>query len=279
MASETTFIHLTDLHVGRPDVADPHLYSDTSATLSRILEMVNAITPRPSFIVASGDLTNRGDKESYEHLKQLMAATDLPVLYALGNHDSRPGFYQGMLGQAENLEAPYFGDQVIDGIHIITLDSSTPGQVGGTIEPEQFAWLKQVLDTHADLPKLIISHHPPALGEEADWAHWRTIVFPQTQQLAEMLKDYNVIGILSGHIHHDRVSVWHGIPVVVGMGQHAATDILDTERLRMVSGSSFAIGTVRKSGLTVAFVPLPSDRSELHTVPLVQMRKRIDEMA
>ena len=38
MRQDTTFIHLTDLHVGNPDVADSHLFSDTSQTLSTILE-------------------------------------------------------------------------------------------------------------------------------------------------------------------------------------------------------------------------------------------------
>ena len=48
---------------------------------------------------------------------------------------------------------------------------------------------------------------------------------------------------------------------------------------RMVSGASFGICTLRRSGLTVAFVPLPADRATLHTVSLAQMRQRIDEMA
>lgn len=279
MSGETTFIHLTDLHVGEPSVEDSHLYSDTSGTLSGILAMVNAIERRPAFMIASGDLTNRGDAASYRHLKALMAATDLPVLYGLGNHDTRTGFYAGMLDRSDDPEAPYFHDKVIGGIHIITLDSSTPGQVGGTIEPEQFAWLEEAIGTHPQLPKLIVVHHAPALGDAPDWAHWRTIEFSQSQRLAEILKGRNVIGILSGHIHHDRVSNWWGIPVIVGTGLHAATDILDTEHLRMVSGASFGLCTLRRSGLTVAFVPLPSDRTTLHTVPLTQMRKRIDEMA
>ncbi len=42
----------------------------------------------------------------------------------------------------------------------------------------------------------------------------------------------------------------------------------------MVRGASFAIGTIRKSGLTVAFVPLPTDRAELNVYPLELLRQR-----
>ncbi len=273
MSREITFVHLTDLHIGDPST-DDHLFSDTRETLKQVLALVATIEPRPSFIVASGDLANRGDAESYAVLKGIMAATDLPVVYAIGNHDTREGFYAGMGVESERPDAPYFHDRVIDGIHILTLDSSTPGFIGGTIEPEQFDWLARVLDTHPHLPKLVVTHHPPALGEGADAAHWRHIAYEQSVRLGEMLKGRNIIGILSGHIHHDRVSAWNGIPVVVGMGQHAATDILRSDVLRMVRGSSFAIGTIRKSGLSVAFVPLPTDRAELNVYPLQMLLDR-----
>ncbi|MDL2398293.1 metallophosphoesterase family protein [Rhizobium mayense] len=272
MSRETTFIHLTDLHVGTPD--DDHLYSDTTETLRQILALVATVTPKPEFVVASGDLTNRGDAESFRRLQEIMADIDVPVIYALGNHDTRAGFYDGMEIAAESPDAPYDHDRVVAGIHIVTIDSSTPGLIGGTIDPTQFEWLERTLDTHPDLPKLIVVHHPPALGEEPDLTHWRTIHFPQSQRLAEVLKGRNIIGILSGHIHHDRVSVWHGIPVVVGMGHHAATDILRKDVLRMVRGASFGIGTIRPSGLTMAFVPLPSDRAELNVYPLKMLMER-----
>ncbi|MDE1997210.1 MAG: phosphodiesterase, partial [Rhizobiaceae bacterium] len=91
----------------------------------------------------------------------------------------------------------------------------------------------------------------------------------------------NVVGILSGHIHFDRVSQWYGIPIVVGVGQHAATDVLYLpEGLRMVSGASFAIGTLRPSGLSVSFVPQPSERRELHSFTFAEMAhlvKRYEE--
>ena len=273
---ETSFIHITDLHVGNPAIADDHLFSDTSATLGTMLELIASMDQPPKFIIASGDLSNRGYADSYRHLKAIMAATDLPVVYAIGNHDTRAGFYEGMLGRTTDLEAPYYYDQVIEGVHIITLDTTTPGQIGGSIEPEQFAWLKIALERHGDLPKLIVAHHAPALGDAPPWDHWRTIEFTQSQQLAALLKGCNVLGILSGHIHHDRFSVWHGIPVIVGMGQHAATDILTTDVLRMVEGASFGIGTIRSSGLTMALVPLPQTRRELNRYDLKLLRQKQD---
>ncbi|UXN71846.1 metallophosphoesterase [Devosia neptuniae] len=271
---ETSFIHITDLHVGNPAVADDHLFSDTAATLTRVLELIGSMDQAPKFIIASGDLTNRGDADSYRQLRSIMSATDLPVVYALGNHDTRPGFYQGMLDRNVDLDMPYDHEQVIGGVHVITLDTSTPGQIGGSIEPEQFAWLEAALAANPDLPKLIVAHHAPALGDTPPWDHWRTIEFNQSQKLAELLKGRNVLGILSGHIHHDRFSVWHGIPVIVGMGQHAATDILTSDVLRMVEGASFGIGTIRRSGLTMALVPLPQTRAELNRYDLKLLRQK-----
>ncbi len=273
MAREVTFVHLTDIHIGDRAV-DDHLFSDTRETLAKVLALVGTIEPKPSFIVASGDLANRGDAESYAILKRMLEAAGLPVVYALGNHDTREGFYAGMEIATDDPAAPYDHDAVIDGIHVVTIDSSTPGYIGGTIDDAQFRWLAGVLDTHAELPKLIVCHHPPALGTGADAAHWRHVAYEHSVRLADLLSGRNVLGILSGHIHHDRVSSWNGIPVVVGMGLHAATDILRTDVLRMVRGSSFAIGTIRPSGLSMAFVPLPTDRAELNVYPLDLMRAR-----
>lgn len=269
---DVTFIHLTDTHVGTAD--DTHLHSDTAATLQQVIDRIATITPRPAFVVASGDLTNRGDAGSFRRLRAMLDGLDLPVVYALGNHDTRPGFYEGFGIATSDPQAPYDHDMVLAGLHIITLDTSEPGAIGGTITPDQFDWLAGALDRHADLPKLIVAHHPPALGEVADVTHWRTIHFPQSQRLAAMLKGRPVLAILSGHIHHDRVSIWHGIPVFVGTGLHAATDILVTDRLSMVRGASFGLATVRPSGITLATIPLPSDRAELASYPYALLLER-----
>ncbi|CAH1673594.1 metallophosphoesterase [Chelatococcus asaccharovorans] len=267
MSGLLTFVHLTDLHVGDPAVQDDHLYSDTSATLAAILAEVKSLVPQPRFIVASGDLTNRGDIDSYEQLKRLIAAAELemPVLFALGNHDRRDGFYPAMLGRTDHANAPYDHAQVIDGIHVIVLDSSVPNKVGGGFEPGQLDWLKAELDTHAELPKLLVMHHAPSLDADPSM-EWESLSIADTEALRQAVAGKPVIGILSGHIHFDRVSSWYGIPVVVGIGQHAATDVTWLhEGLRMLSGASYAIGTLRPSGLSITFAPQPAERKELHS--------------
>lgn len=274
--ADPTFVHLTDLHFGEPD--DPHLHSDTEATMDQILSNIAKIEPRPDFAIASGDLTNAGDAQSYRKLARALDGIGMPVVYAIGNHDTRAGFREGMLGEAPGSDAPYDHDQVLAGIHVITLDSTVPGAIGGAIEPAQFDWLETRLADHADLPKLLVIHHPPMLGETQDPDFWRGIRFEDSLRLAEILKGRDDIkGILSGHIHHDRFSVWHGIPVIVGLGQHAATDILVTDRLRMVQGAGFGIGRLRPSGLTMALVPLPSDRAELNSYPLSMLRAHVEQ--
>lgn len=278
MSEPITFIHLTDLHVGNPAVQDDHLYSDTSATLVRILAEIKLLQPQPKFIVASGDLTNRGDADSYEQLKRLMvdAGLEVPVLYALGNHDRRDGFYPTMLGRTDAGNAPYDHAEVIAGIHVIVLDSSVPGKVGGAFEAGQLDWLKAELDKRAELPKLLVMHHAPALDLDNPTMEWESLSFADTEDLRRVVAGKNVVGVLSGHIHFDRVSHWHGIPVVVGIGQHAATDVLWLhEGLRMLSGASFAICTLRPSGLSITFAPQPSERRELHSFTFAGMAEML----
>ncbi|MCW0981467.1 metallophosphoesterase [Agrobacterium sp. BT-220-3] len=266
MSERVNFVHLTDLHIGNPQVQDDDLYSDTSATLSATLSQIKALMPPPEFIVVSGDLTNRGDAGSYEELKRLMAEAelDVPVLFALGNHDRRDGFYPVMLGRHEDLDEPYDHAEVVAGIHIIVMDTSVPGKVGGAFEPGQIEWLEEELENHPDLPKLLVMHHAPALDFDRADAEWESLSFVDTEALDEVLFEYDVMGILAGHIHYDRMAHWQGIPVVVGIGQHFATDPLWLhEGVRMLSGASFIIGTLRDTGLSVTFAPQPSDRREL----------------
>jgi 3',5'-cyclic AMP phosphodiesterase CpdA len=266
MTDGITFIQITDLHIGHAVHPDPSLRIDSSANLELALETLAKVQPKPKFIIVSGDLVDRGDVESYQWLKRRLDKLEMPVFYALGNHDDRDGFYRGVLGRARGGTEPYFYGTAVEGIHLLVLDSSTPESLSGTIEPEQFAWLEEELERHPELPKLIVSHHPPAIASAPEFLPWRRIAFAQSQRLGDLLSGRNVLGILSGHIHYDSVSIWNGIPVFVSTGLHNAMDVLFPEGTRIVRGASFCLGSLNPSGLTIAFCPLPSDRTELRLI-------------
>ncbi|RST87141.1 phosphodiesterase [Aquibium carbonis] len=269
MPKSPTFIHLTDLHAHCEGKVDG---IDTIGNLDAALAMIAAIDPAPDFVVVSGDLTDKGDASSYRAVRERLDTLHMPVLCALGNHDARPGFYQGMLDRTSDLDAPYFHDRVFDGVHVIVLDTSVPGKVSGALGDDQFAFLGAALQRHPELPRIVVMHHGPRIVTESPFA-WESLNEAETERLRRALAGHRVAGIITGHIHHDGVSSWHGIPVVVGNGLHDFIDPTYRKGLKIHTGASFGQCTLRDTGLSVAFVPLPSDRRHLVTLDAEKVRR------
>ncbi|MFN3937720.1 MAG: metallophosphoesterase family protein [Gemmobacter sp.] len=264
----TRFVHLTDLHLqpeGAPDATTSH---DTGAVLAEAVARIGAMDPAPDFVVVSGDLTNHGDEPSYRRLAAALAPLRMPVLLGLGNHDRRAGFHAVM--GAGSSEAPLHHAAVHGGLHVIVLDSSVPGRVGGAICDAQFAWLADELEAHPALPKLIAVHHPPRIDPAS--LPWVSLDDTSTARLGQMLADRKVAAVLSGHIHIDSTTIWNGVPLVVSTGLHSTVDITCREDLRMVEGAGFNLCTWRPSGLGVAAVPLRPERREIRTIDHGRLR-------
>lgn len=267
MTEPVHFLHLTDLHLSHPGLADPHLLTDTAAMLDRVLDQIAGIVPPPAFMIVSGDLTNSGAPESYRMLAEKMRGVAMPVLYALGNHDSREHFHAVIGGRETDLAAPLDYDRVIAGVHVIVLDTLIPGRVGGTLGEAQIAFLEGALGRQQGLAKIVVMHHPPALEPNAPLA-WETLDWPATGRLSRVLQGRrDVAAILCGHIHVARVAHWHGIPVLTGVGLHNSFDPLYSGGLRAIEGAGFSLCTLRPSGLTATVVSLPSEARELRILP------------
>ncbi|MGA1723481.1 MAG: metallophosphoesterase family protein, partial [Ilumatobacteraceae bacterium] len=72
-------------------ISDPHIYAhgqlmegrvDTARGLTVALEQARRFAP--DLIILSGDLVNDADPAQYEHLADLLAGTELPLLLVAG---------------------------------------------------------------------------------------------------------------------------------------------------------------------------------------------------
>jgi len=244
----TRFLHITDLHV---TASDP----DTSARLADLLARAALLTPKPAFIVASGDLTDNGDQASYEQIATCFSASDIPVLMTLGNHDARGPWHTVFPGHPAAPDGPVDFDQVIAGIHVVLLDSSVPGKTSGAFDADQIKGAEERLSRHPDLPKIVVTHHPPLLEVIADF-HWASLDQSSTDQLAALLKPYDIAALLVGHIHMNRTALWHHVPVLVNVGLQASIDASRRDVLSIVEGTGFTICDLLPSGIQCTHVPL-----------------------
>ncbi len=258
----TRFVHLTDIHLSDPQVEDPDLSSDTTARLDLVIGLIGAMDPAPDFVAVSGDLTNRGDPESYALLAQALTGFEVPLVMALGNHDDRAAFRAEFGPDCASPDAPFFHHLRLGDVHVIALDSLIPGRIGGAIDPAQFDMLASALAEHPDCRKLILCHHPPHSPRPGTLA-WESLSPEDTDRLGDVLSGHDVAAVLCGHVHADRVLHWRGMPVVISTGLHNSISALETHDTVFDDGAGFAICDVFATGLDVTFVPVAPERKVL----------------
>lgn len=207
-------LHLSDTHL--LDGADP-LYGavDSEARLRQIFAEVAASHARPDALVFTGDLADKGELGAYTKLRAIVepvaAALGAQVIWAMGNHDDRALFRSELLGQEPSTD-PVDRTYDVDGLRIITLDSTVPGHHYGEISGRQLEWLAGELSVPAPHGTLLALHHPPVpcVRDLAVLVELR-----DQPQLAEVLRDSDVRSILAGHLHYSTTAMFAGIPVSV----------------------------------------------------------------
>lgn len=205
--------HISDTHFlggGRP------LYGtvDTDRTLLRALDQLERSGRVPEAIVITGDLTDLGEPDAYTRLRGILepAAERLgaQLIWVMGNHDERPAYSAGLF-DAES-EAPQDRVYDVNGLRIVSLDTTVPGYHHGELTDGQLAWLADVLATPAPDGTLIAVHHPPLPSPVEIMA---ILELAEQHRLADVVRGTDVRGILGGHLHYSTTGVFAGIPVSV----------------------------------------------------------------
>ena len=268
------FLHLTDIHLVHPDLDDPNVHTDTIANLGKMVEIIQAMDPAPDFVVLSGDLTNQGDVASYELLRDTLAPLAMPLLFTLGNHDDRRAFHQVFPEVCPDSppDAPLCHVSRIGALQVVTLDSLIPGQTSGGLDARQFDFLQETLASNPDQPTLLVVHHPPFMAGQAAY-RWESMTPQDSEKLAGILASHNIVGMLCGHVHHNKVVQWHGIPVIVNNGLHNLIDVTVSDALAIKDCTGFGLCKYHDYGLSVTFLPLTPDQPITKSLPKAIVEK------
>ena len=265
-APERILLHLSDTHLR--DAATPRLF-DTVDGAERLAQTIAAIESSgilPDAIVVTGDLADLGEPGAYVALRALVepfaARLGARVLWVMGNHDDRGAFRAGLLGEASD---PLPVDRVdeLDGLRVITLDTSVPGHHHGEISDAQLEWLADVLATPAPLGTIVAMHHPPVPSVLPLAA---SVELRDQRRLADVLRGTDVRGIIAGHLHYSTFATFGGIPVSVASATCYAPDLtLPVGGTRPQDGAqAFNIVHVYDDTVVHSVVPVDAPRALEH---------------
>lgn len=201
-------LHLSDPHYAS-NITDPELKDvllaqiPLSEKLDRIVNQEDLSTV--DFVIVTGDLVHEGELSDYINVKKLLEEKfeDLPIYYTLGNHDKKELFYSGI--QQESKKGNYDDDFIINGMHIIILDSSKAQSHKGLFTDEQLDKLKDTLALN-DLPKMLFMHHPIFGGE-----YFSGFTMEEGDSVLKILKGHPILGVFTGHTHSPAINVSQGI--------------------------------------------------------------------
>jgi Icc protein len=207
-------LHFSDTHFVGPDAL---LYSkvDAQGHLAEILAELHASGARPEAIIFTGDLADKGDPKAYEKLRAMVepaaAAMGAEVIWVMGNHDNRAAFRASLLDQLPSMK-PIDRVYDVNGLRIITLDSTVPGSHYGEVTPAQLDWLAEELSSPAPHGTILAMHHPP-VPSVLDLAVM--VELRDQASLAEVIQGSDVRSIIAGHLHYSSTAMFAGVPVSV----------------------------------------------------------------
>ncbi len=217
-------LHISDTHLL---AGTKRLYDrvDGAAHLAELFAGVEASGGRPEAIIFTGDLADKGEPGAYRRLREIVdpAAERLGarVIWVMGNHDERAAFRVGLLDAPPATE-PVDNVTEVNGLRVITLDTTVPGHHYGEISDEQLQWLAGVLAVPAPDGSILAMHHPPMPSVLRLAA---SVELRGQARLAAVVRGTDVRSILGGHLHYSTTSTFAGIPVSVASASCYTQDL------------------------------------------------------
>jgi Icc protein len=245
--------HLSDTHFlgDKVDGGGRLLYDvvDTDSTVHRAMAKLEQSGLAIDALVFTGDIADLGEPDAYRRVRDIVEASaermGATLIWVMGNHDERAAFRAELLRSEPNRNDDHHApvDSVIDvnGLRVISLDTSVPGYHHGEVTGDQLTWLREVLSTPAEHGSLLALHHPPVPTP----LPLMTILELRDQAaLAGVLAGSDVRAILGGHLHYATTGLFAGIPVSVAAATCYTIDAAAPPRLLTGVGGGQSINLV-----------------------------------
>jgi 3',5'-cyclic AMP phosphodiesterase CpdA len=191
------FVQISDTHIGFNKDANP----DVNGTLTRSIDLVNAMPQQPALIIHTGDITHLSKPAEFDTAQQLLSRLRVTELHTVpGEHDTSDATvteYFNRFGQASNNKGYYSFDHA--GVHFVALINVLQFKAGGlgTLGAEQLAWVANDLKGRSASTPIVVFAHMPLWTVYEAWG-WGT---SDADQLMEQLRRFGSVTVLNGHIH------------------------------------------------------------------------------
>lgn len=190
-------LHLSDLHFGRPFLAE---VAESALTQSHELD--------PDVVVVSGDLTQRARAEQFRQAAAYLDRFDAPVVVTSGNHDVPfYRFWERFLTPHHNYRR-FIRDELntvteVAGMAIVALNSSRRLTLtNGRIRRWQLDFAARSFAAAGEATiRIVVTHHhlaPPPDFEGGD-------VMPKARRALRRFTELDVDLVLAGHMHRSYI--------------------------------------------------------------------------
>ncbi len=191
-----SFALLSDLHIC-------DTLPQNNEDLQRAIDEINQ-RPDLAFVLVSGDLTHNGDTKSLQLTKELLGNLNVPYYVVPGNHDTRMSESAAVdFGRifGDTRFRLFFNDYLFLGLNTAPLLRHNDAHVS----PQDLDWLSfHLRKAGRKQPVFAIVHHPLKSGDVDNW-----------EAVTDILREYNILGVLCGHYHRNAVLDFDGIQGVV----------------------------------------------------------------
>ncbi|MGA1792341.1 MAG: metallophosphoesterase [Thermoplasmatota archaeon] len=188
---------LADVHYDVDGVNMPNgaMYGDSVNLHQAFLEEMSQRGDIDGVILLGDNV--QGSEEDYSDFYTAMDSSGVQFYPVMGNWDKSEAAWEDHFDNYVGMDSTYYSIDA-GGLHIVVLDSTVPGSVGGSIDEVQLEWLQDDLDENPDSKVLIFMHH----------LYFEDDIMGLDQASYEGLENAinghgNVLSVFSGHNHQN----------------------------------------------------------------------------